>query len=396
MIARSIQRTNRLQKISATTNFLKAFLLFGLLTHCAGSPPPSPLPPSESDLDLLGKASLCQTKTEAQTTWLKTEVNEVPWGGGKEVFQEVAFPTKQGQWFMFNEDQILVGVITVFPQGLSLDNYPKLRHTLSQLPPAREFFFHSSQILSGQAPDSGTLYRTGKATTTHQYFIRHTKGQNDQLVMAVFVLDPYETLLDGSHTKFLSYIDDPNSPRQDLKAASGQLGSENDFLGLQQFARGEISLFASCGNKHPDTALDAYQKAIQYGLPDKKQLAEAHHRLGLAFRSLGRLAEAKAALQQALVIQPHSAGILNSYGSVLEQLGELPKAIETYEQALALQPDYAQARFNLAEAYESLNPKRAIQEYETFLILAEDKPEESAKVDLAKGKIKTLQGGANR
>jgi hypothetical protein len=30
------------------------------------------------------------------------------------------------------------------------------------------------------------------------------------------------------------------------------------------------------------------------------------------------------------------------------------------------------------------------------LILAEDKPEESTKVDLAKSKIKALQGGANR
>jgi len=396
MILKNIQHNQRPRQNTETTNFLKAFLLFGLLTHCAGSPPPSPLPPSESDLNLLGKAELCQTKAEAQTSWLKTGGKEFPWGGGKEVFQEITSPNKQGQWFMFNEDQTLVGVITVFPHGLSLDSYPKLRHTLSQLPPAREFFFHSSQILKGEAPASGTLYRTGEATTTHQYFIRHTPGQNDQLVMAVFVLDPYETLLDGSHQKFLSYIDDPDSPRQDLKAASGKLGPENEFLGLQQFARGEISLFASCGNKQPDMALDAYQKAIQYGLSDKKQLAEAHHRLGLAFRSMGRLPEAKTAIQQALDIQPHSAGILNSYGSVLAQLGEWPKAIEAYEQALALQPDYAQARFNLAEAYESLNPKRAIQEYETFLILAEDKPEESTKVDLAKGKIKTLQGGANR
>jgi len=396
MIAKNIQQNRQPHNNTVETNILKAFLLFGLLTHCAGSPPTSPLPPSASDLDLLGKATLCQTKTEAQTTWLKPGVEEFPWGGGKEVFQEVASPDKQGQWFMFNEDQTLVGVITVFPHGLSLDGYPKLRHTLSQLPPAREFFFQSGQILKGQAPDSGTLYRTGEATTTHQYFIRHTTGQDDQLVMAVFVLDPYETLLDGSHQKFLAYIDDPDSPRQNLKVATGHLGSENEFLGLQQFARGEISLFASCGNKLPDTALDAYQKAIQYGLPDKKQLAEAHHRLGLAFRSMGRLPEAKTALQQALLIQPHSAGILNSYGSVLAQMDELPKAIETYEQALALQPDYAQARFNLAEAYESLNPKRAIQEYETFLILAEDKPEESTKVALAKGKIKTLQGGAKR
>ena len=396
MIARNIQPQNNRRSITALPTLLKAFMLFCLLPHCAGSPPTSPLPPSESDLNILGKTSLCQTKAEAQTSWLKPGVKESPWGGGKEVFQEVASPNKQGQWFMFNEDQILVGVITVFHHGLSLDDYPTLRHTLSQLPPAREFFFHSSQLLKGQAPDSGTLYRTGEATTTHQYFIRHTPGQNDQLVMAVFILDPYESLLDGSHPKFLSYIDDPDSAQKDLPVARDQMGSEKEFLGLQQFARGEIALFASCGNKQPDIALDAYQKAIQYGLPDTKQLAEAHHRLGLALRSVGRLPEAKTALQQALTIQPHSAGILNSYGSVLAQMGELPKAIETYEKALALQPDYAHARFNLAEAYASLNPKRAIQEYETFLILAEDKPEESTKVDLAKSKIKALQGGANR
>ncbi|PJA78508.1 MAG: hypothetical protein CO149_03630, partial [Nitrospirae bacterium CG_4_9_14_3_um_filter_51_5] len=251
-------------------------MLFCLLPHCASAPPPSPLPPSESDLNLLGKAALCQTKAEAQTSVLQPDGHESPWGGGNEVFQEIASPNKQAQWFMFNEDQTLVGVITVFPRGLSLDGYPKLRRTISQLPPAREFFFHSSQLLKEQAPDSGTLHRTGEATTTHQYFMRHTKGHQDQLVMAVFVLDPYETLLDGSHPKFLSHIEDPDPQEKDPTGASGQLESEKEFLGLQQFARGEISLFSSCGKKQPDIALDAYQKAIQYGLSDPKQLAEAH------------------------------------------------------------------------------------------------------------------------
>ena len=51
---------------------------------------------------------------------------------------------------------------------------------------------------------------------------------------------------------------------------------------------------------------------------------------------------------------------------------------------------------NLAEAFESINPKRAIQEYETFLILAEDNPDEAGKVAIAKSKIKALQGGTNR
>jgi hypothetical protein len=45
----------------------------------------------------------------------------------------------------------------------------------------------------------------------------------------------------------------------------------------------------------------------------------------------------------------------------------------------------------LAGVFESINPKRAIQEYETFVVLAEDNPNETAKVATAKAKIKTLQ-----
>jgi len=176
-MVKTISHHNRLRRRTKKPSHLfKAFMLFCLLPHCASAPPPSPLPPSESDLNLLGKAALCQTKAEAQTSVLQPDGHESPWGGGNEVFQEIASPNKQAQWFMFNEDQTLVGVITVFPRGLSLDGYPKLRRTISQLPPAREFFFHSSQLLKEQAPDSGTLHRTGEATTTHQYFMRHTKG----------------------------------------------------------------------------------------------------------------------------------------------------------------------------------------------------------------------------
>jgi tetratricopeptide (TPR) repeat protein len=69
----------------------------------------------------------------------------------------------------------------------------------------------------------------------------------------------------------------------------------------------------------------------------------------------------------------------------------IPAGIQAYEQALALQPAYAQARFNLAKVFEPINPKRAIQEYETFVVLAEDNPDETAKVAIAKAKIKMLQ-----
>ena len=281
-----------------------------------------------------------------------------------------------------------MGVITAFPNGLSLENYPTLKQTLSQLPPAREFYLTTSQLLEGEIPDSATLFRTGEANTTHQYYIRQRQGQDDQLIMTVFVLDPYESLLDGNQPRFLSYVQTASSPAEPKPGtATSPTSSDKDFLGLQQFARGEISLFASCGSQHPEIAKDAYQSTIQYGLSKNKQLAEAHHRLGLSFSHLGSFIEAQTSIEAALAIQPHAANILNSYGTILVQLKKIPAGIQAYEKALALQPAYAKARFNLAKTFELINPKRAIQEYETFIVLAEDNPEETAKVAIAKSKI---------
>lgn len=395
MTATPIQPLQRSRANSRLWKSIAGLFCVCVLTHCANTPPPSSLPPSATDLNLLGQLALCQTKAEARKSWLKPGSQETPWGNGTEYFQEIALPNRQGQWVVFNEDETLIGVITVFPDGLSLDDYPTLRQTISQLPPAREFYLTSSQLLEGQVPDSATLYRTGKSTTTHQYYLRHRPGQDDQLIMAVFVLDPYESLLDGSHPKFLSYLEVAPSTATPASSTTPSSTSQ-DFLGLQQFARGEISLFASCGSKHPDIAQDAYQKAIQYGLPETKQLAAAHHRLGLSFIQLSDFPAAQTAIEKALAIQPHSANILNSYGTVLVNLKKIPAGIQAYEQALTLQPAYTQARFNLAAAFESINPKRAIQEYETFLVLVEDNPDEAVKVALAKAKIKTLEGGSSR
>ena len=371
---------------------LAALYFFCFLPHCA-STPPSSLPPSASDLNLLGQAYLCQTKTDAKKSWLQPGSKETPWGNGTEHFQEIVSPTTQGQWIVFNKDEIIVGVITVFPDGLSLDDYPTLQQTLSQLPSAREFYLSSSELLEGRIPDSVTLYRTGKATTTHQYYIRHRSGKDDQLVMAVFVLDPYEPLLDGGHQKFLSYLKKSSSPQKSKAlSASPPSPTGKDFLGVQQFARGEISLFASCGTKSPKIAKDAYQKAIHYGLSETKQRAEAYHRLGLAFIQLDKFPDAMTSIEAALDLQPHAANILNSYGTVLVTLRKIPAGIQAYEKALALQPAYAQARFNLAEVLELKDPKRALQEYETFLVLVGDNPAQTAKAAIAEARIKALQG----
>ena len=165
----SIQHLQQSRNNSRLWKNLAGLFFLCLLPHCTSAPPPSPLPPSASDLNLLGQAYLCQTKTDAQKSWLQPGSKKTPWGNGTEHFQEIVFPTTQGQWIVFNTDEIIVGVITVFPDGLSLDDYPTLRKTLSQLHPAREFYLTSSELLEGHVPDSVTLFRTGKATRSEEH-----------------------------------------------------------------------------------------------------------------------------------------------------------------------------------------------------------------------------------
>ena len=153
MTATPIQPLQRSSARGRLWKSLAGLFFVCVLTHCSSSPPPSPLcPPSASDLNLLGQAHLCQTKTAAQASWLKPGAQKNTWGNGNEYFQEISLPNKQGQWVVFNKDDTLVGVITVFPHGLSLDDYPTLQKTLAQLPPAREFYLTSSSALGRRNP----------------------------------------------------------------------------------------------------------------------------------------------------------------------------------------------------------------------------------------------------
>ena len=122
-----------------------------------------------------------------------------------------------------------------------------------------------------------------------------------------------------------------------------------------------------------------------------KRIAEAHHRRGLALREKGKLVEARKAIEESLTIKPYAPRVLNSLGIVLVQLKKPTQAITSLEKAIALQPNYARARFNLAQAYEQTNPRRAIDEYETYLALVEHIPEESTRAALAKDRLEKLK-----
>jgi len=163
------------------------------------------------------------------------------------------------------------------------------------------------------------------------------------------------------------------------------------FISLQQFARGQTAQLSYCGAQEYEISADAYRKSIESGFTNKVWLAEAHHKLGQSYFGLGQYEKAKAEMLQSLAIRPNTPEILNSLGSTQLKLGDKAGALASFEKAVSLRPNYAIARFNLAEAIEPTNPKRALSEYETYLALVEGIPEEADRIALVQQRVKKLR-----
>jgi tetratricopeptide (TPR) repeat protein len=71
--------------------------------------------------------------------------------------------------------------------------------------------------------------------------------------------------------------------------------------------------------------------------------------------------------------RPKVAVIYNDKGVELYEQKQLTKAIEKYQRAISLDPSYAQAHFNMGNAYEDvLNYDKAISEYELAIMADQD------------------------
>ncbi|MCP9464971.1 MAG: hypothetical protein NNA25_09275 [Nitrospira sp.] len=350
-----------------------------------------PLPPSASDLTLLKSTTLCERKADfLKTHGVRASLSH-QWGSGQEVVIPQASSTSGGdESYFFDEDGVLVGVLVTFPQGLDLRPYPVLRDTLSRLKPTLEFYLAVPQVDTRSNLDASAIYETGDEKSTTQYLVTGLPSR-PMLLQASFAIDPYVRLFSPYRREFLNRL---RIAREEgsVQPIEGQ-GSEDkeSFLSLQQFARGQAAQLAYCGPKNYDIAADAYQKAIASGFSNKVLLAEAHHKLGLSWAAKGQLEKAKAELTQSLAIRPNVPEVLNNLGTVHSRLGEKTAAVRAFERAVMLRPNYAVARFNLAEASEESNPRRALAEYETFLALAEGNPEEQARAAYARERIKVLK-----
>jgi tetratricopeptide (TPR) repeat protein len=368
-----------------------------MLSACGPTAPIRPnLPPSETDLTLLQGVALCERKPDFHAKLPAAPKTERAWGSGQEiVLSQAQSASHAEESYFFDEDGLLVGALFTFPQGLDLEPYSVLRRTLSLLKPSMEFYLNVSQLATKANMDSSALFETGDEKSTTQYLVTGSR-EHPVLLQASFTIDPYVRLFSPYRREFLDRLRNPGGGRTGQKIESQGSEDKEPFASLQQFARGQAAQLAYCGDKNYDVAADAYQKAIASGFSNKVWLAEAHHRLGVAWEAKGQFEKAKAEMLQSLSIRPNIPEVLNNLGTVHAKLGEKPAALGLFERAVTLRPNYAVARYNLAEAYEATNPKRALAEYETFLALVEGNPDEEARAAHARGRIKALKPESKR
>jgi tetratricopeptide (TPR) repeat protein len=372
--------------------FLFLLAAIGWMVSCGPEAPLRPnLPPSESDLNLLKATALCERKPEFLKKHQPTTPSQRPWGSGEELVVQADYNGVPGEEsYFFDEDGLLVGALFTFPQGLDLKPYPVLRHTLSLLKPSMEFYLTVAQLATKANMDSSAISETGDEKSTTQYLVTGPR-ERPILLQASFTIDPYVRLFSPHRREFLNRLRTPSGGHDDKKAEGQGSEDKEPFPSLQQFARGQAAQLAYCGEKDYEVARDAYEKAIASGFANTVWLAEAHHKLGQAWQAKGHYDKAKAEMVQSLSIRPNIPEVLNNLGTVHAKLGDKAVAMSLFEKAVMLRPNYAMARYNLAEAYELTNPKRAIAEYETFLALVEGIPEEEGRTAHAQERIKALK-----
>ena len=339
---------------------------------------------------LLKSVNICMPKREFLTKYPSGSHASKPWGSGQELAIPAARSASQGEEsYFFDQDGVLVGALFTFSKGLDLDPYPTLRRTLSFLNPVLEFYLTVSQLETKAKMETSSILETGTEKSTTQYLVN---GLRDHpiLLQASFAIDPYVRLFSPYRREFLDRLRNPGEGKPGLKMESQGSEDKEPFSSLQQFARGQTAQLGYCGDKNYEVATDAYQNTIASGFKNKVWLAEVHHKYGQSLYALGQYEKAKGELLKSQAIRPNTPEILNSLGTVHVKLGEKAEALALFEKAVVLRPNYAVARYNLAEALEEINARRAISEYETFLALVAGIPEEEARAAHAKERIEAL------
>jgi len=118
-----------------------------------------------------------------------------------------------------------------------------------------------------------------------------------------------------------------------------------------------------------EEAIAAYNKALLI----KPDFVEAHNNIGLAFQALGKLEEAFSAYNKALLIKPDFVEAHNNIGLAFQALGKLDEAVAAYNKALLIKPDFVEAHNNIANALRDLGKlEEAVAAYNKALLIKPD------------------------
>ncbi len=137
-----------------------------------------------------------------------------------------------------------------------------------------------------------------------------------------------------------------------------------------------------------DEAIQEYRRALQL----EPESARVHFGLGKIYYNEKQLYhEAVAEYQQAIALDPKLLEARLSLGEIYQEKGLYQDAIGQYQQVLAQDPRHPGATYALALAYEKVDPRKAIDEWEHYIDLASTLPTEKDWVDIARKHLEKLR-----
>ena len=360
------------------------------LAACGGGPPAAPGQAATNPRLLPVPAwNLCDRRETALMHEAGRRTERVPWGAGEEITVYRPTAGRDSEYHLFFDDRgLLIGYIGILYEGLDLAAQRDYTTWLAKQTPT-DFLLPAE--VSGRAAGlrSGRLYGDqGERVSARAITI--PKDERQILYLDSGVLTPYLPLLSPYKPEFLFKIHLP--PGAQPRATYGPGDSESrDYIARQHFAKGETAHFGLCWQKENDAAIEAYLRAIEIGLSEPLYQAEAHHRLGLAYRDKGALSQAAAEMETSLKIRPSIPEVVNHLGKVYSLMGDKTRAAEAFHTAIGLRPNYADAHFNLAEAIEDTQPRRALTAYDNYLAYVENTPGEKERIEKAEKRIEALK-----
>jgi len=143
-----------------------------------------------------------------------------------------------------------------------------------------------------------------------------------------------------------------------------------------------VSLEPTWGTKPPEDIQDIdfqFLLHLQKDKTDPRQRVFILNSYGIYLSGVGRTADARAALEEALQLDPNDVLAYVNLGNLFDQLKEKAEAEKYYKKALALQPTNIQAHYNAGLLYaEQSRWPEAVKEFESAQQL------DSGDVDIAR------------